>query len=450
MARIKDLPKIERPREKLEKYGPEQLSNSELLAILLRTGSKGVNVIELAGKILKKFNGAGLAKVSIKELKDTFGLGSAKTCEIAASFELGRRLLQDEQKLLAFSEKDQKEETRNAEDDQISKWRKTDGAYSISSLFAGCGGLDLGFAQEGFWIKWANDNDHWACETYKKNFGDHIIEKDVADIRVKDVPQSDVILGGFPCQDFSMIWKRGGIETERGNLYRHFVRIVKSKKPLMFIAENVKGLLTANGGKAVEQIISDFAEAGYHVKPNRINFADYGAPQLRERVLIIGVRRDLGKQFEMPKPTHSPESYVSAKTAFEGVEKVQFNNEHQSIAAKTREMLKLIPPGDNFSAIPESSPYYVKGMISHVYRRLHPGEPSTTIIAGGGGGTWGYHYAEPRPLTNRERARLFGYPDNFIFQGSITEVRRQIGNSVPPVGIRPIAKAVYKFLKSVK
>ena len=85
-------------------------------------------------------------------------------------------------------------------------------------------------------------------------------------------------------------------------------------------------------------------------------------------------------------------------------------------------------------------------MISHVYRRLHPDKPSKTIIAAGGGGTWGYHYSENRPLTNRERARLFGYPDNFIFEGTITEVRKQIGNSVPPIGIYPIAKEIYKFL----
>lgn len=322
--------------------------------------------------------------------------------------------------------------------------------YTIISLFAGCGGLDLGFVKEGFVTLWANDFNHWACETYKENFGDHIVEGDITNIKEKDIPKSDVILGGFPCQDFSMIWKRGGLQTERGNLYRHFVRIVNEKQPLMFIAENVKGLLTANNGMAVRQISSDFSDAGYDVEVNKVNFADYGAPQLRQRVLIIGVRKDLGKKFKMPAPIYAPDTYISAKEALAGAEKVPHNNEHQNITKKTREMLKLIPPGENFSSIPKSSPYYVKGMISHVYRRLHPDRPSTTIIAGGGGGTWGYHFDEPRPLTNRERARLFGYPDDFVFAGSITEVRRQIGNSVPPAGIRPIAKAVHKFLQSLK
>lgn len=322
--------------------------------------------------------------------------------------------------------------------------------YSVLSLFAGCGGLDLGFSQEGFEIKWANDYDHWSCETYKRNFGEHIAEGDIANIDAKDIPSADIILGGFPCQDFSMIWKRGGITTERGNLYRHLVRIVKAKKPLLFIGENVKGLLTANNGKAVEQIAKDFAEVGYEVSVNKVNFANYGAPQLRERVLIIGTRKDLRHQFKLPEPTHMPDKYVSAKEALKGVEKALYNNERLKIQPRTETMLKLIPAGGNFASIPRSSPYYVKGMISHVYRRLHPDKPSTTIIAGGGGGTWGYHYDEPRPLTNRERARLFGYPDDFVFLGSTTEVRRQIGNSVPPAGIRPIAKAIRKFLDSVK
>jgi DNA (cytosine-5)-methyltransferase 1 len=130
-----------------------------------------------------------------------------------------------------------------------------------------------------------------------------------------------------------------------------------------------------------------------------------------------------------------------------GVEAVPHNNEKLKIKPRTEKIISLIPPGGNFTSIPESSEYYVKGMISHVYRRLHPNKPSTTIIAGGGGGTWGYHFDEPRPLTNRERARLFGYPDDFIFQGSTTEVRRQIGNSVPPVAARVIAKTLKKAFK---
>lgn len=322
-------------------------------------------------------------------------------------------------------------------------------ALKVVSLFSGSGGMDLGFKLEGFDLAWANDVNHWACETFKKNFGNHVVEGSIVDIANHEIPDCEIVLGGFPCQDFSMIWKRMGLKTERGNLYRQFVRIVVAKQPKIFIAENVKGIMSANKGKAVEQIKKDFTEAGYSVKIHQINFADYGAPQLRERVLIIGVRNDLGKDFEMPAPTHGPGKYVTAKEALEGVEKVPFNNEHQKIAPSTIAKLRIIPPGGNFTDIPRNSPHYVKGMISHVYRRLHPDKPSTTIIAGGGGGTWGYHYKEPRSLTNRERARLFGYPDDFVFLGSTAEVRRQIGNSVPPAGIRPIARAIRQFLDEI-
>jgi DNA (cytosine-5)-methyltransferase 1 len=324
--------------------------------------------------------------------------------------------------------------------------------YTVVSLFSGCGGMDLGFFKEGYKILWANDIDPIACETYRKNLGDHIVAGDITKIDYKKIPNCDVLLGGFPCQDFSMIWKRGGITTERGNLYRNFVDLVHLKNPKIFIAENVKGILSANKGKAIKQIVSDFATTGkygYDISVNLINFADYGTPQLRERVLIIGTRKDLEEKFVIPKATHNPSNYVSAKEALKGVEKVKANNEHQNVQPSTIAKLKLIPPGGNFTNIPKSSPHYVKGMISHVYRRLHPDKPSTTIIAAGGGGTWGYHFSEPRPLTNRERARLFGYPDDFVFVGSITDVRRQIGNSVAPIGIQVFAKQIKKFLNQV-
>jgi len=324
--------------------------------------------------------------------------------------------------------------------------------YRIVSLFSGCGGLDLGFIQEGFEVVWANDIDSWACETYARNLGSHIVEGDIETLDLSGLPSTDIVTGGFPCQDFSVIWKRNGLATQRGNLYKHFVDIVNKLNPKIFIAENVKGLLSANGGKAIKQIREDFEKTGihgYNTTINLVNFADYGTPQLRQRVLIVGIRKDVNGYFSLPTVTHKKGTYVTAKEALAGVEKVPHNNEHQNIASKTIERLKLIPPGGNFRDVPKDSPYYVKGMISHVYRRLHPDKPSTTIIAAGGGGTWGYHYEEPRSLTNRERARLFGYPDDFVFEGSMTEVRRQIGNSVPPVGIRPVAKKIKDLLNNV-
>jgi len=318
----------------------------------------------------------------------------------------------------------------------------------ILSLFSGCGGLDLGFHLEGYQTIWANDLAEWAVQSFKNYFGDVIVYEDITKIDPYSdptIPDCDLILGGFPCQDFSIIWKQPGLNGKRGGLYRHFLDFVKAKQPKAFIAENVKGLLTANKRKAIETIIKDFESIfpGYVVKPHLYNFADYGVPQFRERVLIVGIRVDTGFDFIHPAPTHGPKGklpYVTAGQAIKGAEKVPYNNEHIKSANKTIELLKLIPEGGNFTDIPKDHPLYVKGMISHVYRRINRNEPAKTIIAAGGGGTWGYHYPEPRPLTNRERARLQSFPDDFVFSGSIAEVRRQIGNAVPPDGVREVAK----------
>jgi len=244
-----------------------------------------------------------------------------------------------------------------------------------------------------------------------------------------------------------MIWKRPGLQGSRGNLYKDFLRFVHAKRPKAFVAENVRGILSANKGKAVKQIIEDFGniDPGYIVHVKLFNFADYGVPQFRERVLFVGIRLDTGYDFKFPKPSHGPKAnkpYYCAGEALKKVEKVKLNAEPMRIMPRTVEILKLISEGGNFRDIPPDHPLYVKGMISHVYRRIHRNEPAKTIIAGGGGGTWGYHYPEPRALTNRERAVLQSFPNKFKFTGSFGEIRRQIGNAVPPGGIRPVAKAL--------
>lgn len=318
----------------------------------------------------------------------------------------------------------------------------------IVSIFSGCGGLDLGFHLEGYRTVWANDFAEWACKSFARNLGDVIRYKDITTIDPytdSTIPECDLVLGGFPCQDFSIIWKQPGLNGTRGGLFRHFAEFVDAKKPKAFVAENVKGLLTANGGKAMDVIVKDFESIapGYVVKPHLYNFAEYGVPQFRERVIFVGVRLDTGFRFVHPRPTHGARGsrpYVTAGEALAGAEQVAANNELINIKEKTRKMLELIPEGGNFRDIPADSPYRVKGMISHVYRRIKLDEPAKTIIAAGGGGTWGYHYPEPRPLTNRERARLQSFPDDFVFEGSVAEVRRQIGNAVPPVGVRAVAK----------
>ena len=226
--------------------------------------------------------------------------------------------------------------------------------------------------------------------------------------------------------------------------------------PQLTAVQNVTLVLPGSAEQYKEQIIEDFQniEPGYFVIPHLYDFAEYGVPEYRERVLIVGIRIDTGFKFEHPAPTHGNGEgllpFVTVGEAFEGVENVPYNNEFLKVQERTKKIISLIPEGGNFTSIPKDSPYYVKGMISHVYRRIHRNEPSKTIIAAGGGGTWGYHYPENRPLTNRERARIQSFPDDFIFYGNTTEVRRQIGNAVPIDLVKASGKVFKEAIKAIK
>ena len=322
----------------------------------------------------------------------------------------------------------------------------------IASLFAGCGGMDLPFHRAGFESQYVNECNKFAAYTYEQNFGTPVDTTPVEEVNFSTIGKTDIILGGFPCQDFSMIWKRPGIYGTRGNLYTYFLEAVNLLKPKIFVVENVVGILSANKGAAIATIIRDFEliEPGYLIIPKLYRFVEFGVPQLRERVVLVGIRVDTGFNFVHPISTHGvgKKKIVSSGDALKGLDRSFPNQEFMNIADKTRRMLKMIPPGGNFKDVPRDSDLYVKGMISHVYRRLNPDEPSMTIIAGGGGGTWGYHYPEPRALTNRERARIQSFPDDFVFEGSFTEIRRQIGNAVPPVGIIPLVNQVSRLFSS--
>jgi len=323
----------------------------------------------------------------------------------------------------------------------------------IISLFAGCGGMDWGFVKAkyhglGYEIVWANDFDKYACETYKKNLKHDIVCGDIWNTNLSNLPEADVVIGGFPCKDFSNLrgGTRPGFKSKRGLLYTKFVEVVSKKLPLFFVAENVKGLLSMHGGKAIEKIVEDFSKVnhvGYDVKCYPMKFADYGKKKKRERVIIIGIRNDLGLKFKFPKPTHEGK-HVSVKKALKGIENVSLNNEKLKMNDSTKKKLETIPPGGNYKDLPDHGN---RNWMSLIYRRLHPDEPSPTIVASGGGGTWGYHFAEPRPLTNRERAKIQTFPNSFEFVGSTTEVRRQIGNAVPPEGIKPIAQQLLKTVE---
>ena len=176
--------------------------------------------------------------------------------------------------------------------------------FTVVSLFGGAGGMDKGFFDSGFEILWANDFNKDAVETYKKNLGDHIVLGDITQIPSSEIPDNpDVVIGGFPCQGFSVNNTKRSMEDERNFLYKELLRVVRDKNPKVFVAENVKGLLSMEKGKVIEMIKKDFEELGYTVDYKVLNAADYGVPQARERVIIIGNR--IGVENIYPEKTHS-------------------------------------------------------------------------------------------------------------------------------------------------
>ena len=169
----------------------------------------------------------------------------------------------------------------------------------VVSLFSGAGGLDLGFKMAGHEIVWANDLYSDAVETYRKNLGNHIVLEDISKINTDDIPACDIVIGGFPCQGFSVANTKRHEGDERNALYKQLIRVIAAKKPKFFVAENVKGLLSLAKGKIAELIVSDMTALGYKVKISVLNAADYGVPQRRQRVIIVGVRseeRRVGKE----------------------------------------------------------------------------------------------------------------------------------------------------------
>lgn len=293
----------------------------------------------------------------------------------------------------------------------------------IVSLFCGAGGLDLGLIEAGHEIVWANDFDPDAVETYRLNIGTHVIQGDISAVDSRRIPNCDVIVGGFPCQGFSMANLRRNRRDERNRLYLEFKRIVADKRPRYFLAENVRGILSLAGGLVIKKILRDFEECGYRVKYAVLNAADFGVPQTRVRVVIAGTRRDLPEreEFHFPLPSHSRfASSLGSKP-------------WRSIACG----LEGIPDPDLFPFdVPnqEYSLYKVTNRNFTGHRRTDPNKPSPTILArgnGGGGVCALQHPSGKRRLSVRESAAIQTFPIWFYFAGAMNSAYRQVGNAVP-------------------
>ena len=337
---------------------------------------------------------------------------------------------------------------------QTTKIKKSK-SYGIGELFCGAGGLALGAS----WAKyknrkihhvWATDKNKDACETFKKNINipnDKVFCRSIEDLDFNRLDSIEGLVFGFPCNDFSIVGERQGLNGIYGNLYLYGADALRHFKPLFFLAENVGGLQTANKRSALPLIQKAFEREGYDVFINMYKFENYGVPQRRKRILFIGFRSDLNAKFTTPPMLKRK---ITVQEALNNIPRGTKNHEYTRQNPRVVERLKYIKPGENaFSAkLPKHLRLNMKSKakISQIYKRLIPNDFSYTITGSGGGGTHVYHWKEPRSLTNRERARLQSFPDKFEFLGSKESVRRQIGMAIPPRGIAVILNHVLKTL----
>src|SRR3989338_8367473 len=319
---------------------------------------------------------------------------------------------------------------------EITMSMKKNQKYKLISLFAGCGGLDLGFLggfksfgkqfqKRNFELIWANDIDAPSCQTFKHNFGHDIVCGDIRTLLKNNaVPKAaDVVLGGFPCQDFSLAGKRRGFNSDRGLLYRSMIEVVKRTNPKVFVAENVRGLLSMNNGEAIKTIEKDFAKIGYNISTNLYLAANYGVPQARERVIIVGTNKKFGlPKFEHPKPALNKDKWITLKEAIgdlAGKKEGEVENHFWSKAKMFKGM--------------QGNTVVAPDKIGPTMRAEHHGNIE-------------WHWNGKRRLSAREAARIQSFPDNFVFYPSTSAAYKQIGNAVPPVMGWHIATSVEKFL----
>ncbi|WP_027087971.1 DNA cytosine methyltransferase [Cohnella panacarvi] len=298
----------------------------------------------------------------------------------------------------------------------------------IVSLFSGAGGLDLGFKMAGHDIVWANDLYSDAVETYRTNLGDHIVCEDIFSVNVEDVPDCDIVIGGFPCQGFSVANMKRNITDERNQLYKQLLRIIEAKKPKFFLAENVKGILSLGKGHVLRMILDDFSNIGYNVQAKLLMSADYGVPQLRQRVFIVGVRNDVDFSFDYPTPTHSSDGQDGLPCWI-----------------SVGDALANLPSPDEPHNLSnhEYSKYKLRfnGYLGH--RVIDPEKPAPTVTARGddkGGVVVLHHPNNQRRMSCRELATVQSFPLDYVFSGNRSSVYRQIGNAVPPLLAFALAK----------
>ena len=325
------------------------------------------------------------------------------------------------------------------------------------SLFTGAGGLDIGFHKAGFDIKQCVEIDKRFCETLKYNkkyfSNSEIINEDINKLDFNKIKKGyNFIIGGPPCQSFSTSGYRRGLQDPRGLLFRQFVNILKHTGAKIFLFENVRGLLYSNGGKAIREITNEFSKIGYDLEVRLINAADYGVPQFRERVFILGSK--IGK-LKFPYPTHGPDSISKKKftSVLEAMEDIYNKNEKKHVMnGKYGHLLSEVPEGHNYSYFTEKMGYPNpvfgwRTKFSNFLYKLDRNQPSRTIQAQPGKYSGPFHWKN-RKLTTEELQKVQSFPKDFKFNCGSSVALHQIGNSVAPLLAYQIAKVLRKqFLK---
>lgn len=328
----------------------------------------------------------------------------------------------------------------------------------LVSLFSGCGGLDLGFERAGYERLWANDFDQDAQEIFRLNLGE-IDGRNIKDIKINEIPDCDILTAGFPCQPFSNAGKRGGVDDERGNLFRECLRIIEDKMPSVVLFENVKGILSINdenGNKLIDTIkneLDNIGSLGYNFSYKLLNASDYGVPQKRERVIMIAIRKDLNVDFQFPKPL------IRTNLELKHVLNIPENISNQidwKLSPQAQMLIQYIPEGGSWKSIPyEVLPERFRKIRDNIkkyrspnfYRRFARTEINGTITAAAQPENCGIiHPIHNRRYTIREVARIQSFPDNFLFVDNsvkkITAMYKVIGNAVPPKLAEVIAKSI--------
>lgn len=342
--------------------------------------------------------------------------------------------------------------------------------FTLGELFCGPGGIAVGATlsvlnSNGNVFRivptWASDYDSDTCETYSRNIHncslsqatEKVFKKDIRKLNIAKLPKCDGLAFGFPCNDFSIVGESKGLKGQFGPLYSYGVKYLRKHKPKWFVAENVGGISSSDGGEALNLIKNELESAGYKLTTNLYKFEDYGIPQARHRYIIVGIRDDLNLTFKVPAPTHCNNHITSYDAIMDPpLSSKSHNHEFAKQSKQVVERLKYIKAGENAwsESVPKRLRLNVKGAkLSNIYKRLDPKKPAYTVTGSGGGGTSMYHWEENRALTNRERARLQTFPDDFVFHGGRGSVRRQVGMAVPPQGAKIIFDAILKTFANV-